>query len=224
MPYIFLDESGQFNKLNDEKYFIIGSFTIGNPKRTKKQFRSWQRLKFPKNLRYQPEIKFSEITIADNLRVRTLKFIADLDVRIHYVYLLKENIPEEYRKGDKIQSGLLYTTTIGTLLEMYLPTGDKEFRVFCDKRHLKSIKKRDFKNILKAQILPKLSKESIVQIEMVDSKQNENIQIADWIAGAIACYLNNKKLGKEFFNILKNNFLGKGRELFENYWNNRYGL
>ena len=49
MPYIFLDESGQFTKNNKEKYFIVGSFTVGNPRRTEKQFYSWQRNKFPKN-------------------------------------------------------------------------------------------------------------------------------------------------------------------------------
>jgi hypothetical protein len=222
MPYIFLDESGQFNKRSQEKYFIIGSFTIGDPRRTRKQFRAWQRSKFPKRMRFQPEIKFAEINISDELRLRTLKFIANLDVRIHFAYLLKENIPDDYRKGEKIQSGLLYTTIIGMVIDMYLPISDKELRIFCDKRHLKSIKKKDFKNILKAQISPKLSKDSIIQIDMIDSKENENIQIADWISGAIACYLEEKPLGQECFGILKNNFLGEGRELFKDYWKNKY--
>ena len=68
MPHIFLDESGQLAKRTNEKYFIVGSFTIGNPRRTEKQFRSWQRKKFPRKLRYQAEIKFSEIKIKDKLR------------------------------------------------------------------------------------------------------------------------------------------------------------
>jgi len=36
MAYIFLDESGQFTKRPNEKYFVVGSFTIGNPRRTEK--------------------------------------------------------------------------------------------------------------------------------------------------------------------------------------------
>jgi hypothetical protein len=93
--YIFLDESGQFTKHNDDEYFIIGSFTTGDPKRTGKRFKSWQRTRFPRKLRHQSEIKFSEVKISDKLRLRTLKMITDLDVRIKYSYLKRGNIPEK---------------------------------------------------------------------------------------------------------------------------------
>ncbi len=222
MPYIFLDESGQFSKNKNEKYFVIGSFTVGTPRRTEKQFRGCQRRKFPKKLRYQPEIKFSEVNISDNLRLKTLKYISDLDVRIHYSFLLKQNIPDDYKKKKKLQSGLLYTNIIGETLEMYLPTTDKEFRVFCDERHLKGIKRSKFKEILIARLRPQLSKETIIQIEMLDSIKNFNIQIADWISGALAWYLEDKKLGKECYQILKNNLIGEGKELFTNHWENKF--
>jgi len=101
MPYIFLDESGQFTKYKNEKYFIVGSFTVGNPRRTEKQFRSWQRTKFPRKLRHQPEIKFSEIKIGNDFRLKTLKFIANLDnyiawgqspkIGVEKAILIKEN-------------------------------------------------------------------------------------------------------------------------------------
>lgn len=222
MPHIFLDESGQFTKYKDEKYFVIGTFTIGNPRRTEKQFRSWQRTKFPRKLRHQPEIKFSEININDNLRLKTLKFISDLDVRIHYSYLLKRNIPDEYRKKDRLKSGLLYTNIVGETLEMYLPISDREFRVFCDKRHLKGIKRSEFKRILEARLYSQLPSKAVIQIEMIDSAANPNIQIADWISGAIAWYLENKHLGEECYRILKNNLLGEGKESFKDYWGNKY--
>lgn len=222
MPIIFLDESGQFTKYANEKYFVIGSFTVGNPRRTEKQFRVWQRTKFPKKLRHQPEIKFSEIKIEDALRLKTLNFIANLDVRIHFSYLLKKNIPDDYKKKNKLESGLLYTNIIGETLEMYLPVTDKEFRVFCDKRHLKGIKRSEFKKILKSRLLPQLPQGSLIQIEMVDSASNMNIQIVDWISGAIAWYLENKKLGQDCFQIFKNNLLGEGKELFKDYWGNKF--
>jgi len=222
MPYIFLDESGQFAKRTNEKYFVVGSFTVGNPRRTKKQFRSWQRSRFPRRLRYQPEIKFSEIKITDKLRLKTLKFISNLDVRIHYSYLLKRNIPDDYRKKDKLESGLLYTNIIGETLEMYLPVTDKEFRVFCDRRHLKGIKRSEFKKILINRLLPQLPQGAVIQIEMIDSAQNTNIQIADWVAGALAWFLENKRLSNECYQILKNNLLGEGKELFKDYWENKY--
>lgn len=71
MAYIFLDESGQFTKHNHEKYFVVGSFTVGNFRRTEKRFRSWQKSKFPKHIRNQSEIKFSEVKISDDLRLKT---------------------------------------------------------------------------------------------------------------------------------------------------------
>lgn len=222
MPHIFLDESGQFTKRANEKYFVVGSFTVGNPRRTEKQFRSRQRSRFPRKLRYQPEIKFSEIKINDTLRLKTLKFIANLDVRIHYSYLLKQNIPNDYRRKDKLRSGLLYTNIIGETLEMYLPVTDKEFRVFCDQRHLKGLKRSEFKKILEARLFPQVPHNCIIQIDMINSRDNANIQIADWISGALAWYMEGKKLGNESYQILKNNLLGEGKELFKDYWENKY--
>jgi len=222
MACIFLDESGQFTKHNHEKYFVVGSFTVGNPRRTEKQFRSWHKSRFPKKIRNQPEIKFSEIKIDDSLRLKTLKFIANLDVRIHYSYLLRQNIPDDFWKKDMLQSGLLYTEIIGETLEMYLPSNDLEFRVFCDQRHLKGLKRSEFKKVLKAHLFPQLPQGSIIQIEMIYSTTNSNIQIANWIAGSLAYYLEKKHLGQEFYQILKNNILKEGSELFKDYWECKY--
>lgn len=223
MPNIFLDESGQFTKHNDEAYFVVASFTIGDPKRTAKQFRVWQKTKFPKRMRNQAEIKFSEVKITDELRLKTLKFFSDLDIRINFVYLKKDNISDDFKRKEKIKSGELYVHIIGELLRMYLPINDLEFRVFCDQRHLKGITRAEFKKTLKVSLMPLLPKNTIIQIEMIDSTSNENIQIADWVAGAIKCYLESGRLGGEFWKTLKNNILSDGgRELFEDYWKNKF--
>ena len=50
---------------------------------------------------------------------------------------------------------------------------------------------------------------------MIDSSTSPNIQIADWIVGALAHYKENRKKGKEYMNILKDNILGEGKELFK---------
>jgi hypothetical protein len=50
---------------------------------------------------------------------------------------------------------------------------------------------------------------------MVDSQTNRNIQIADWISGAIARYFEKGSLGEESFRILKNNFISEGKEFFK---------
>lgn len=222
MAYIFLDESGQFTKHNHEKYFVIGSFTVGDPNRTDKRFKGWQRSRFPKRMRYQPEIKFSDVDITDNLRLSTLQYIADLDVRIRFAFLKKQNIPDEYNHDGKIKSGHLYTQIIGEALETYLPITEPEFRVFCDQRHLKGVTRAQFKELLKTRLLPLLPAKSLVQIEMKDSTQCANIQIADWITGALAYYLEEKSNGQKFYEILKNNIIGEGKELFKDYWTEKF--
>jgi hypothetical protein len=95
--HIFLDETGQFTKKNNGEFFILGSFTTGDPKRTEKRFKSWRADRFPRKLRHLPEVKFSNHSLKDSLRLKTLKEISKLDVRIKYSYTRRENIPLEYR-------------------------------------------------------------------------------------------------------------------------------
>jgi len=215
---IFLDETGQLSKSEDGGYFLIGTFTAGDPRRTQKRFISWRQEKFPRKLRYLSEVKFSNNDIDQELRIKTLKEIAKLDVRIRYGFIKKQNIPLDFRYKGKIRTGHLYAEIVSKTLESYLPISDKDFRVFCDTRNLKGLKKSEFKSIISTNILSQLSPNSIVQIEMLDSTTNANIQIADWICGALGCYYNKKKLGQECFDILKNNLLDEGVELFRNYW------
>lgn len=211
MPYIFLDESGQFKKHNHDEYFVVGSFVVGNPRRTEKQFRAWQHTKFPKRMKGQAEIKFADVKVTDILRIRTLKRIAQLDVRIRYLFIHRADIPE----SSLVKAGELYTNIIGELIEAYLPITDKELRVFCDRRHLKGIRETEFKRLLKARLLPLVPHDTLIQIEMIDSTTNANIQIADWIAGALAKYHEHKPLGAECFRELKDNILGQPIELFK---------
>ena len=110
--FIFLDESGNFTKHNHEEYFVIGSFTVGNQRRTSKAIRVWFREKYPRKMCKQAEIKWSHSKISDALRLRTIKRIVQLDIRIRYGYLLRKNIPETYKRKGKLNSGVLYTNII----------------------------------------------------------------------------------------------------------------
>ncbi len=215
MPHIFIDESGQFTKHNHERYFTIASFTTNDTRRTAKGFRAWCKSRFPKKMRGQNEIKWSATGITNELRLKTLRYISRLGIKIHFTYLLHENIPSDYKYKDKLRSGLLYTNIVGELLDDYLPVSDKDFQVFCDRRRLSGIPESEFKKVLLARMLPNLPIDSIIQIKMIDSGSNPNIQIADWIAGALSRYLENGHQGEEFYNILKNNIVKRGRELFQ---------
>jgi hypothetical protein len=214
MAYIFLDESGQFSKNDGGKFFVIAAFTVGDPRRTEKSFRVWCKTRFPKKMKNRSEIKWSSSGIDSGLRLRTLKHISKIDVRVRYVYLLRKNIPIEYWEEEKLQSGLLYVNIVGELIDDFLPANDLEVRVFCDQRHLRGITSAQFRESIRGRILAKLPAKAIVQVDMVDSTSSPNIQIVDWIAGAIWCCKEEKKNGDKFMNILKDNILGDGRELF----------
>lgn len=212
--YIFLDESGNFSKEDHGQYFVVGSFTVGNPRRTNKEFRKWINNKFPRKMSKQSEVKWSQRGISNDFRLRTLRHIAKLDVRIRFGYLLRDNIPNAYRSKGKVNGGQLYTNILGEVLEQYMPTNDKEVHIFCDQRPLKGMTKGDFEMAIKSHLLPLCSPDTTIQVEMVNSSSSCNIQIVDWISGAIAYYLEKKKNGDEFYKVLKNNFLDQGKEFF----------
>ncbi len=217
--FVFLDESGNFARDRDN-YFIVGGFVTGNPRRTAKEFRKWQRRKFPKKLRYKNEVKFNDTGLTDELRLKTLAYLAEQDIRIFYTFLKIENIPEEYRKKKGIETGRLYAEVVAKSLELLLPTTDLEFRIFRDKRHLQSLTHTQFNEIIKFALLPQLSAKTLFQIEAVDSTSASNIQIADWVCGAFFRYYNQRKNGERFIATLKNNIVASD-ELFKNYWINK---
>lgn len=212
--YIFLDESGQFTKHNYGEYFVIGSFTIGDQRRTDKSMRGWLRTKFPRKMRKQSEVKWSAGGIDDALRVRTIKHIAKMDIRIRFGYLRRKNIPVKYRRKGKIESGVLYTNIVGEILEKYIPTDEKEIHIFCDCRSLKGLTKKEFEAAIATRLLPLCGPGTLIQVEMIDSTANANIQIADWVSGALARYLEKGPKGEEYYKILKNNLLDLGKEFF----------
>lgn len=219
--FVYLDESGNLTK-DKEHYFIVGSYTVGDPRRISKAFRKWQRTKFPRKLKGQSEVKFNNPTLDDKLRLKTIKFLANQDIRIFYTFLKKENIPREYRKKGKVhETGLLYTEIVGETLELYLPIAELEFRVFRDRKTLRGVNLAQFNEILNARLLPKLPARVILQIAAEDSSTHPQIQVADWICGALARYYENKKYGKEFYEILKNNIV-RSKELFEKYWEEKW--
>lgn len=220
--FVYLDESGNLTKDNGE-YFIVGSYTVGDPKRVGNAFRKWQRSKFPKKQRVQSEIKFNGPHIDDRLRLKTLSLFAKQDIRIFYCYLNVTNIPEEYRdkKEGSIKTGLLYTEIVGETLESYLPIEEQSFRIFRDQRILKGVKADQFNEYLRVRLLPKLPPKAILQIQAMDSTTSPQIQVADWVCGALARYHEKKPMGEKFYAALKNNIVIE-KELFSGYWTKKW--
>ncbi len=218
----YIDETGDLRR-RDTKYFIIGTFTVGDPMRIKNAFRRWQKSKFPKKLKHQTEVKFNDPHLTDDLRLKTIKHLAKQDIRIFYTYLKLKNIPEKYRKEGKVhETGLLYTELVGYTLELYLPLTDREFRVYRDPRGLKGITVEKFNETVRAHLLPHLPVKVLFSIEAPDSTTNPLIQVADWVCGALGRYYERKVLGQEFYNALKNNIIQE-KELFSDYWIKKWG-
>lgn len=219
--YIFLDESENFKGGNDD-YFIVGGFVTGDPKRTARIFRKWQHTKFfNRKLRYRTEVKFSDTRLTDELRAKTLFHFMKQDVRIFYSFLNKKNIPEEFRKHKGLESGRLYAEIVAETLGLLSSTADHECRIFLDKRDLKGISQTEFRELLRLDLLPKLPARSLLQIETIDSVSSSNIQIADWICGALYRYYTKRENGKKFYNLFSNNIV-VSKELFKNYWQEKY--
>lgn len=215
--FTYLDESGTLTE-SDGKYFIVATFTVGDSRKITKAFRKWQKIKFPKKLRRQAELKFNDSHIDDKLRLKTLKYFSKQDIRIFYTFLKKENIPPEYCKNGKVaKTGLLYSEIVKATLELYLPVTESQFTVVRDQRTLKGITVNKFNEMLKVSLLPKLPAKVLFQVQVVDSTANPLIQVADWVCGALARYHEDKPMGEEFYSILKQNIVQE-KELFSEKW------
>jgi len=216
--YIFIDESGDLGGKQSD-VFVVGGFITNEPKRTAKAFRKWQHTHFPKKIRRKAEVKFTDTGLNEKLRLKTFTFFAGQDIRVFYVFFKIGNIPAEYRHKKGIESGLLYTAIVEQAIRLLLPSGETEFRLSRDIRPLKGISQVKFNEMLKAGIAPNLSAKTIVQVEAIDSSANTNIQIADWVCGALFRYYSKGRNGEEYFFILKNSVIAR-EELFKDYWEN----
>lgn len=215
--FIYLDETGTLTESNG-KYFIVGTYTVGDPRKITRAFRKWQKTKFPKKLRRQAELKFNDSHIDDKLRLKTLQHFAKQDIRIFYTYLQKKNIPQEYyKKGKVTETGLLYSEIVRATLELFMPVTDSQFTVIRDQRTLKGVTVKKFDEILRASLLPKLPAKVNFQVQAVDSTSNPLIQVADWVCGALARFYEKKEMGEEFYSVLKGNIVQE-KELFSEKW------
>lgn len=212
--HVFLDESGDF--YNDE-YFIVGGFLTGNQKRTAKVFRKWQHHKFPKKIRAKTEVKFDDSGLGDTLRLKTLAQFTKQDIRIFYTFLNRKNIPTEFRTKRGIESGYLYTEVVSQTLSQLFPSAETDLNILIDQRHLKKISKSEFRETVRLHLLPQAAKGSRIYVDTGDSTTNPNIQIADWVCGALFRFYTGRRFGTQFYDTLKNSTIASA-ELFKDFW------
>ena len=215
--YIFLDESGNFKGDNGD-CFIVGGFVTNNQRAVAKAFRKWQHSKFQnKKLRYRTEVKFTDSRLTDTLRAQTLQYFAEQDIRIFYAFLKTQNIPPEYNRKGNIESGKLYIHVVAHTLGLLLPSTESSLSVLVDQRQLKKVTRSEFRETIKAHLLFELPKGATIHVGMADSSTNPNIQIADWICGALYRYHTGRPSGDTFHEILRGNIMISA-ELFKDFW------
>lgn len=214
--FVFLDESGNF-KGGEGEYFVVGGFVTGDPRRTAKAFRRWQYEKFPRKIRAKTEVKFTDTGLNDQLRLKTLAYFARQDIRILYSYLHTKNIPSEFRKGGSLETGHLYAEIVAQTLDVLFPVADNEFIVTLDHRQLKSMSQAEFRETTLLHLRLKFSPKAVVYVNTIDSATNANIQIADWICGALYRHYMQGINGDKFYEILLANIV-RSKEIFEDYW------
>ncbi len=213
--FIFLDESGNFAKHANERFFVIGSMVVDNQRFTDKGIRKWFKSKFPRKMRNQNEIKWSSNGITPELRLKTLRYIASMGVGIRFGFLLRQNIPLSFRgKNNTVDTGILYTNIVGEVLKSYLPSAQSEIYIFCDERPLKGMTRQQFEKSIINELLPFCPPQTRIQIEMIDSTANGNMQIVDWISGALRAYLEGLPCGNDYFSALSGSLLQDGKEFF----------
>lgn len=130
--YIFIDESGHISTSNTDTVFVLGSFATNEYINIEKKIKSWFYNKYPKKFRSQSEIKWSS-DIKDDLRLKTLKYITNLNIDISYAYLTKKDIYKHYSKNKKIYIEKLYIDLLINLLKQYNLENKIIIYIYCDR-------------------------------------------------------------------------------------------
>ena len=200
--YIIIEESGQFSKKSKTKNFVIGAFGVSNIKYSYNKISAWFKDKFVKE-KYRNEIKWSSEEISDTLRLKTLTHIKGLEIEIQYVHINNKEIPLSYYNLKGLESGKLYVDLIIQVLKKFNLKSEDLIHIFCDNRSLKNIPTNQFKKFLLRYLYDQYGTKKTIHIDIVTSHTHINIQIADWITGAISRYLEKGHLWKEIGQILE---------------------
>lgn len=214
MTYVYIDESGQSKATSSEKGLVVASFASKNQNLAANAFKKWRKRKFPHWSHNLGEIKFSNSGITPELHAKTLTYFASLDIEIRSAFFLSENVPAEFMDEDGPHDGILYVHAIEQLLRSYMPLDDLIFIVCCDKRHIKDMSEKQFTDYLRTVLAASASHNARVEVLTADSASNANLQVADWIVGALATHLNEKRNGDTYYKILEPKFGAAPIEIF----------
>jgi hypothetical protein len=179
--YLYLDESGSL-KGDDDHYFVLLAVATTTPRVMRKCFVRARQTRLPEKYRHYTEIKFSDRVIPDQAKERILRELAELDIGLYALVVDKGGIPEVLRRQPE---GVLYHHLV-ELLTNLCPIGEcQALYVNLDRRHLPGLRREVFNAELSAYLFPRLRKGALLEIQHVDSTTDVNIQVADFLVGAV---------------------------------------
>ena len=200
--YYFFDESGQMSFKTEESIFVVAGFYTDNPKEIQKKMKIWFQTKFPRNMKILSEIKWTA-KISDELRISTLTCLKNLDISIIFKFITKEELIKRYFTFRKFDSTNVYTELLLEILHQHISSDTNTVYIFCDRRPLYNITSIDFIGMICRDLKKRVGTKIRIEMEMIDSTTSTGIQIADWIAGAIARYVEKGHLWKEIGQIFE---------------------
>lgn len=200
---VLIDESGcagfQLNK-GSSRYFTIAMVVFSDFLEAEKA--SYKITELKKTLRVNPEFKFSHSH--PNVKNTFFTDICDYDFSVRAVVVEKEKIKSAYLKN---KPDNFYNYFLKVLLE-YDAGMLQNAVIKIDGRGTRGFV-RNLKSYLRAQV----NVRKIKKIKLVDSGQDNLIQLADMVVGAIAkAYSSNCKNERRWLEILQN------RGKIDNIW------
>jgi len=218
MVYIYLDESGDLGMdCKESTYFILTAVKIKDEKTNAIFLRIPKKVRrkiLKKKYKKMSELKFSN---SNNLiRETFLKKVKPLDIEICSLIIDKRNT------YDKLKTNLpiLYNYLIKILLEKVLVdiNKNKNLTIFLD-RCMSCSQIQNFENYVKTEFLYLFKNIPNVSIRHESSKNNEGLQVTDFICGAFGYKYNKAKLKDDcnyYTDIIKDKIKIEKTDLFNN--------
>jgi hypothetical protein len=179
--YVFLDEAGNLRD-DRNRHAVLVAFVTDQPKVTRKCFVRARQAKLPTKYQHYAEIKFSDRVIPDDFKKHVLRQLARTEIQIYALVVVKEHLPPEFR----IQAeGIIYCHLVGQLLELCGLEESNEVYLFLDRRSLQGLTRQEFDARLRHRLLCQLREGVRLEIQHPDSTTNVNVQVADFLCGAI---------------------------------------
>lgn len=187
-----MDEAGDTG-LKGSKYFIVVTLLTNKPKEVSNALKRIKSNLKSKETKKKYELKFYESS--DRVRTIVLQSLKRKDIEISYFMLKKRRVIEDSNKLYIVWSDNLIKNSL-------LDKSPLSVEIILDKRLPKKYEET-FENQLRNSVINLFNHKVSTEIYIRDSKQDNCLQAADFVSGAI--FYNYEHNNSSFYNIIKHN-------------------